>query len=83
MKNAHDKKKSFIKNKSNMKIYVIFIDTLYYKRWKIMVKKLNYIKLNFNYIKKLHKKLNNYKCEDPKKKAVMMTNKKDLFYLKK
>lgn len=25
MKNAHDKKKSFIKNKSNMKIYVIFI----------------------------------------------------------
>lgn len=54
-----------------MKIYVIFIDTLYYKRWKIMVKKLNYIKLNFNYIKKikkLHKKLNNYKCEDPKKK---------------
>lgn len=37
-----------------------------------MVKKLNYIKLNFNYIKKLHKKLhkklNNYKCEDPKKK---------------
>lgn len=33
MKNAHDKKKkSFIKNKSNMKIYVIFIDTLYYKR---------------------------------------------------
>lgn len=52
MKNAHDKKKSFIKNKSNMKIYVIFIDTLYYKRWKIMVKKLNYIKRNFNYIKK-------------------------------
>lgn len=59
MKNAHDKKKSFIKNKSNMKIYVIFIDTWYYKRWKIMVKKLNYIKLNFNYIKKFKNYIKN------------------------
>lgn len=33
-----------------MKIYVIFIDTLYYKCWNIMVKKFNYIK---------NKKLNN------------------------